>query len=187
MKKLSIYACLIFAVFWPVTSSAQDIVPNLAGVYYLLLDDSPTYHSINVHTSGLAGSGFSLLLNDKYELPITADGTVSFPEKLQNLSRYQVSINNPPSDVKQACWINGGTGTITSTNVDVTISCMTLGYTVGGTVNGLVGTGLTLALEDLTNGGIQQRVINANGGFILGALKDGTSYNISILSQPTNL
>ncbi len=55
-------------------------------------------------------------------------------------------------------------------------------FTIGGTVSGLVGSGLVLqnnAGDDLT--------INANGGFTFTtALNDGDTYSVSVLTQPTS-
>ena len=58
----------------------------------------------------------------------------------------------------------------------------TVTYTVGGTVSGLAGSGLVL--QD--NGG-NNLAVSANGSFTFtAALASGTTYGVTVLSQPTN-
>ena len=69
----------------------------------------------------------------------------------------------------------GGGGTSSNNNTPVT-------YTVGGTVSGLAGSGLVL--ED--NGG-NNLTVSANGSFTFTtALASGTTYSVTVLSQPSN-
>jgi len=57
-----------------------------------------------------------------------------------------------------------------------------MGYTIGGTVSGLVGSGLTLQ-----NNGADDLVIDNNGAFFFSAsLAGGESYNVLVAAQPTN-
>lgn len=79
-----------------------------------------------------------------------------------------------------ACGGGGGGdgGDTTSTNSGKTANT---GYTVGGAVSGLSGTGLIL--QD--NGG-DDLAINADGAYTFGTpLADGTSYTVSIAAQPS--
>src|SRR6185312_5672949 len=65
----------------------------------------------------------------------------------------------------------------------VTVNCATNTYTVGGTVSGLAGTGLVL--QD--NGG-DNLAVTANGGFAFAtALASGTTYAVTVKTQPTGL
>lgn len=55
--------------------------------------------------------------------------------------------------------------------------------TVGGTVSGLVGTGLVLSL----NGGAQTLPVSANGAFAFGsAVVEGSSYSVTVQTQPSS-
>jgi 6-phosphogluconolactonase (cycloisomerase 2 family) len=55
-------------------------------------------------------------------------------------------------------------------------------HTIGGTVNGLVGSGLVLQ-----NNGGNNLAIAASGSFVFNApLANGTSYNVAVLTQPTS-
>ena len=56
-------------------------------------------------------------------------------------------------------------------------------YTLGGTVSGLTGTGTGLVLQN--NGG-NNLAVSANGAFtFLTALKKGSSYSVTVLTQPS--
>lgn len=56
------------------------------------------------------------------------------------------------------------------------------GFSVGGSVNGLTGAGLVLQ-----NNGGNDLTVAANGAYVFAAsLADGTSYNVTVLSQPSN-
>lgn len=55
-------------------------------------------------------------------------------------------------------------------------------YTISGTVNGMIGSGLVLQ-----NNGGDDRAITANGAFTFNtALNNGTAYSVTVKTQPTN-
>jgi hypothetical protein len=79
--------------------------------------------------------------------------------------------------------VTNGAGTLDSADVtDVTVSCSSNTFTVGGSVSGLVGSGLVLqnnAEDDLS--------IIADGSFTFAtALDDGSDFDVSVLTQPTD-
>ena len=58
---------------------------------------------------------------------------------------YTVSVKTQPASPLQTCQVSGGSGTIGADDVtSVAINCAVNKYTIGGTVGGLVGTGLVL-------------------------------------------
>lgn len=62
------------------------------------------------------------------------------------------------------------------------VSCVTDQFTIGGTVSGLIGTGLVLQ-----NNAGDDLMISANGPFTFAtALEDGSSYVVTVLSQATD-
>ena len=64
------------------------------------------------------------------------------------------------------------------TNVSVT--CVTDEFTIGGSVSGLAGAGLVLL-----NNGVDNLAIGANGVFTFPAtLPDGSSYAVTVLTPP---
>ncbi len=79
--------------------------------------------------------------------------------------------------------MTSGSGTVTSGNVsNVSVSCTTDTFAVGGTVSGMVGSGLIL--QD--NGG-NNLPVAANGSFTFPTLiNSGSAFQVTVLTQPTN-
>ncbi len=100
------------------------------------------------------------------------------------MARYGVVIGTQPASPEQTCTIANSSGTIGSTNVtNIVVTCVVgtpTTYTVGGTVSGLVGSGLKLKLNNGSN-----LPIAADGSFVFSAqLFAGASYAVTITGQP---
>jgi 6-phosphogluconolactonase (cycloisomerase 2 family) len=141
----------------------------------------PATYTVGGTVTGLAGSG--LVLNSDFggDLAVSASGSFTFSTRLPAGSAFNVGVRNQPtSSPAQYCQVANGGGTIAAANVmNVTVTCGT-GYTVGGTVSGLVGSGLTLAICTHVpgpGGGLwvchNQKQIGADGTFTLGSLPAG--------------
>ncbi len=92
--------------------------------------------------------------------PLTAIGAVAFG----NVFLTETGNASPPQHITVA--IKGDTGAT---------------YTVGGTVGGLVGSGLVLSL----NGGAQSLAVAANGSFVFpNGLPGGATYAVTVDAQP---
>jgi 6-phosphogluconolactonase len=105
----------------------------------------PATYTVGGTVTGLAGSG--LVLNSDFggDLAVSASGSFTFSTPLPDGSAFNVGVKIQPTSPGQYCQVANSTGTIAAANVmNVTVTCGT-GYTVGGTVSGLVGSGLTLA------------------------------------------
>jgi len=130
--------------------------------------------------SGLTGTGLTLQLNGANDLPIVADGSFAFPSMVDG-SAYDVTVSGQPSN--QNCVVTNGNGSLAGADVnDIDVTCTTTTRTVGGSVSGLAGTGLKLQLN-----GANDLPIAADGPFAFPAIADGSSYEVTISSQPTNL
>jgi len=134
--------------------------------------------------SGLAGTGLVLRDNGGDDLTVSANGAFSFATKVASGAAYAVTIKTQPLAPSQTCTLSGASGTVGGGDVaTVTVNCATNTYTVGGTVSGLAGTGLVL--QD--NGG-DNLAVTANGGFAFAtALASGTTYAVTVKTQPTGL
>lgn len=142
-------------------------------------------YTVGGNVSGLSGSGLVLSLNGGAQtISPNVNGTFSFPTALASGSTYSVSVQTQPSSPTQTCSVSSPSGTITSANVtDISVSCSTNTYTVGGNVNGLLGSGLVLSL----NGGAQTLNVAADGGFTFPtALASGATYSVSVQTQPSS-
>jgi len=137
--------------------------------------------SVGGDVSGLAGTSLELQLNGGEILGIAADGAFTFSTSLVDGSAYAVTVLTQPTNLSQTCSVTSDSGTLSGANIDdVTVTCVTNTYTVGGTVNGLAGTGLELRL----NGG-EILGIGADGVFTFATLLvDGSEYAVTVLTQP---
>jgi len=141
-------------------------------------------YSVGGSVSGLAGTGLVLSLNAGAQtLPVAANGTFTFPTALASASSYAVTVQTQPSAPTQTCAVTNGSGNVVGSNVtNVTVSCTTNTYTVGGSASGLTGSGLVLSL----NAGAQTLPVAANGAFTFPtALASGSNYAVTVQTQPS--
>jgi len=115
-------------------------------------------------------------------LTLTANGSFTFKTPVTGpTDAYAVTVLTQPTNPLQICTVTNGSGTATADVTNVAVNCV-LAYTIGGTVNGVVGTGLTLS-----NTGGEQLAITANGAFVFKQpVPTGFAYTITIFAQPTN-
>jgi YVTN family beta-propeller protein len=106
----------------------------------------PATYSIGGTVTGLTGFGLVLQTNAGDVAPVFAPGAFTFPSQLGSGAAYTVTVKTQPSTPAQNCIVTNGSGAVGTANITaVAVACATVaGYTVGGTVSGLVGSGLTL-------------------------------------------
>ncbi len=132
---------------------------------------------------GLKGTGLVLQDNGGDDLAVTGSGTVAFTFKtaLATGTNYNVTIKTQPSSPTQTCSVTSGTGTATANVTSVQVVCAPV-FNVGGSVSGLLGTGLTL--QD--NGG-DNLVVSGTGNVnftFATPLLTGAAYAVTVLTQP---
>ncbi|WP_300614775.1 hypothetical protein, partial [Dokdonella sp.] len=94
---------------------------------------------------------------------------------------YVATIGAQPTVPNQTCSLANASGTVAGQNTtSIEVHCVTNTYSVGGTVTGLSGSGLTLHLD---NG--DDVAVSGNGFVFPNRLPDGTSYVATIGAQPT--
>ena len=148
---------------------------------------APTYpvtatYTVGVSVSGLSGSGLVLALNAGNNLAVNANGSATFATPVASGANYQVTVATQPSSPQQVCSVANGSGTIATGNVTASVTCVTSGYTVGVTVQGLSGSGLVLQL----NGG-SNLAVTANGqGTFAAPVAPGAPYAIGVQTQPSS-
>jgi hypothetical protein len=133
--------------------------------------------------TGLAGSGLILEDNAGDDLAVSANGTFAFATRVASGAAYSVSVKTQPTALSQTCTAAAAAGSVTNADVAaVLVTCVTNGYTVGGTVAGLSGSGLKLA-----DNGADTLAISGNGSFKFAApILSGAAYSVSVASQPGN-
>jgi 6-phosphogluconolactonase (cycloisomerase 2 family) len=143
--------------------------------------DTPATYSVGGTVTGLAGSGLVLQNNGGNNLTVSAPGPFSFSTTLVSGLTYGVTVLTQPSNPTQVCSVASGSGTIPSANVTtVAVTCTTSTFTVGGTVSGLIGTGLVLQ-----NNGGNDLTIDASGNFSFStAVASGGNYAVTVRTHP---
>ena len=131
--------------------------------------------------SGLLGTGLVLQNNAGDDLPVAANGTFSFPTKVPSGGAFAITIKTQPTAPSQTCSVSGESGSVAGGDVTtVSVNCAADKFTVGGTITGLVGTGLTLQ-----NNGAGDLIVNANGTFAFAApVASGAAYAVTVKAQP---
>jgi hypothetical protein len=133
--------------------------------------------------TGLIGSGLVLQNNGEDDLPVETSGAFMFPITVAPGAPYDVTVKMQPIAPTQTCTVANGQGIAQGTDVtNVLVSCLTNTYKIGGTVTGLVGTGLVLQ-----NNGGNDLHIATDGSFTFAVpVASGANYNVTIKTQPTN-
>ena len=139
---------------------------------------SAATYTVGGTVSGYASSTALVLYDDGGDpLPITGNGAFTFGTALAS-GPYSVTIGTQPSG--QSCSVTNGSGVINTINVvNVAVNCTTNTFTVSGTVTGNAGT-VTL----LNNLG-DAKSVTGNGGFTFTAQNYGTTYAVTVGTQPT--
>jgi uncharacterized repeat protein (TIGR03803 family) len=146
-------------------------------------DRAPPTYTVGGTVAGLtSGKSVSLLDNNGDALPVSANGTFNFKTALASSSSYSITVGTQPSG--QTCTVSGGSGTIASVNVaNAVVTCSDEAFTLGGSIQGLNGSGLVLA-----NGSDTVTVSSGDSAFTLSTAVAYTSaYTVTVQTQPSGL
>lgn len=134
--------------------------------------------------SGLVANTSLVLQNNGGDsLTVTANGPFTLKTPVTGTDVYAVTVLTQPTNPTQLCTVAGGSGTAKANVTNVTVSCV-LSYTLGGTVTGVVGTGLTLQ----NTGGEKLLISAANGNqafTFTNLVPTGFAYTVTVFTQPT--
>ena len=138
--------------------------------------------AIGGNVSGLVGSGLVLQNNGGGNLPVAADGSFVFAERLATGVAYNVTVLSQPTSPSQSCAVASGSGSVGSADIsNVAVTCATGQFSISGTVSGLTGSGLVLQ-----NNGGNDLPISANGAFsFVNRLADSETYTVTVRTQPS--
>ena len=139
-------------------------------------------YSVGGNVSGLSGSGLVLQNNLGDDLPVAADGTFTFPTAIASGAGFAVAVKTQPTTPSQSCSVTGGSGLVTSSAISsVAVTCTTSTFSIGGSVSGLVGSGLVLS------NGAEELPVALDGSFTFPTrVVSGGSYAITVKTQPTS-
>jgi environmental stress-induced protein Ves len=143
--------------------------------------------SLGGTVTGLVGSPLVLQNSNGDTVAITGNGGFAFPISIASGSMYAVTVKTQPSAGQvQSCVVANATGTMGAAPVtNVQVSCAASLSTVGGSVQGLVGAGLTLKMN-----GTASLAVNPNTPSVVpftfpSAIATGAPYAVTIAGQPT--
>jgi hypothetical protein len=138
--------------------------------------------AIGGSVAGLVGSGLVLQNNGGGDLPVAADGSFAFAERLATGAAYNVTVLSQPTSPSQSCTVARGSGSVGSADIsNVAVTCATGQFSIRGTVSGLTGSGLVLQ-----NNGGNDLPVSANGAFAFAnRLADGATYTVTVRTQPS--
>src|SRR5580698_8837231 len=151
----------------------------------------PATYTIGGTVLGLSGSGLVLATNFGEDLAVRTDGSFTFTTRLSTGDNYFVSVETQPTSPAQICNAGSQLGRVGTANVtDIEVICKA-GFTVGGKVSGLVGSGLVLQIYDRYQDYYVGNPVNvtANGTFTLDsvyAANTATEEFVRVTHQPTS-
>ena len=131
---------------------------------------------------GLNNNGL-VLANGGEPLPLPAGTTkFTFKKRIDYGTDYNITVQTQPAHM--TCTINGGSGSAGHyVSIEAVVSCGQNAYNLSGTITGLTADNLVLI-----NGNTQTPVTKDSKTFTMnGTVADGTSYGISVFTQPTGL
>ncbi len=159
-----------------VTGGSGTVSSNVNNVAVACVSNGP--FSIGGSVAGL-GVGESVVLrnNGGDDLTVSANGPFIFATKVSGGGSYAVSVGTQPQGMY--CAVADSAGTASADVSNVAVACAAP-YKVGGTVSGLVGQGLELAL------GSQHVGISGNGSyaFPIAVAPGPYGQGVSIAQQP---
>ena len=142
-------------------------------------------YGIGGTVGGLAGSGLTLATAGEPLLLVPPGATTfAFANPLPSGTGYSLSVTEQPSNPAQTCGVDNAAGEIESGPVtNVSVTCTTNQYPLGGSVVGLAGSGLVLA----TPGEPNLPVASSSTGFTFAnPLPSGSSYSVTVAQQPSS-
>jgi hypothetical protein len=152
----------------------------------------PATYTIGGTVTGVAGTGVELELLRTGEidgtgqmLTVAADGAFTFTRTVTSADTWLVKAFLQPLGPAQWCVANSASGSATTANVtSVQVTCTTDAF-IGGTVTGLTGSGLTLALFFNPSASTSLSV-SANGSFTFPVpVRVVDSWSVIVTTQPT--
>ncbi len=136
-------------------------------------------YTVGGTVTGLDGS-LTLTNNAMDSVFMSADGTFTFTDPVSDGASYDVAVAAQPTG--QTCTVTNGSGTINAADIsNVTISCVTNSYTVGGVLSALSGS------VTLQNNGVDDLVLTEDGVFTFATpILHGDSFDVTVSSEPLN-
>lgn len=154
-----------------------------ANITSIAVSCATTEFTIGGTVEGLVGAGLTLQNNGGAPLPIAANGPFTFPASVEAGSPYSVTVLDQPQNPLQTCTVSQSTGTASADVTNISVTCTTETFTVGGTVAGLLGSAGILLLQ---NNGADD-LIATDGAFTFATpVPSGSPFNVTIAAVPAD-
>jgi sugar lactone lactonase YvrE len=164
-----------------VTSGSGTATANVTSVAVACTANT---YTVGGTITGLTASGLELQNNAADNLVVTSGAsTFTFSQTQLAGTPYNVTVYQQPTG--ETCTVSSGSGTITSSVSNVSVSCTTITYSITGSASGLTTAGLKLQFY---SGGLIQSVTPVTSGsapYTYPNVPYGTSISLSIYSQPS--
>jgi uncharacterized repeat protein (TIGR03803 family) len=161
-----------------VVSGGSGVMPGTA-VTSVAVACGPTTYSLGGTVSGLFAHGLVLANGaDTLSVPFRA-GVFSMPTQLPAGARYAIVVQTQPAGL--SCAVANGSGTMGAAAVtSVVVTCASGAFTIGGSVSGLLTSGLVL-----TDGTDSLAVFaNAQSFTMPTGLPSGAYYEVTVAAHP---
>ena len=135
-------------------------------------------YTIGGSITGLTGSGLVLTDANAGSSGALSSGATSFTLPTAISGNYEVTVGTQPTG--QTCTVSNGSGSATANVTNISVTCTTNTYTIGGSISGLSASGLVLTD---TNAGSSTIAANSNS-FTLPTAISG-NYEVRVGTQPT--
>jgi hypothetical protein len=166
------------------SGSGSNVTANVTSVV-VTCTTNPVTATIGGTVSGLVANSSVILQNNGGDsLTVTANAPFVFKTPVTGADIYAVTVVTQPVNPNQICTVTNGSGTATANVTNVAVNCV-LSFSIGGTVTGVVGTGLILQNSSDSE---QLPISPANGNQAFTFKKlvpTGTAYNVTVFAQPT--
>ena len=159
------------------------VTTNITNIAVNCATNTPTVIPITVGgtLTGLnSGQQLTLLNNGGNPLQMTSNGSFSFSTPITSGANYSVTVATQPTG--QVCTVNNGSGFNATSNIsNISVSCSTITYSIGGSVSGLTsGQQVTLLLN-----GSNQLIQTSTGSFVFpNNISAGGSFSVTVGTQP---
>lgn len=142
----------------------------------------PATYTVGGTVSGLTVDGLVLASNGATVTVNSGASTFSFAAALASGTAYAVTVQTTPNGL--TCSVANGTGTVAAANVsNIVVTCSGKAYALGGTISGLVSSGLVLS-----NGTDQLSVASGATSFTMpNQVAFSSSYDVKVTTQPQGL
>jgi hypothetical protein len=147
-------------------------------------NNPPNTFAVGGTVSGLGAGKSVVLSNAGVNTTVATNGSYTLSTPVATGAAYAVTVATQP--LGQNCSVANGSGTMGAAAVtNVNVTCTTNTYTVGGSIAGLVGTGLVLH-SDVGTG--EDLTIPANATTFVFTQKaaSGSTVNVTVKTQPSS-